>query len=243
MRRVMLLALLALALPTAVLADSVKIGDSELRLDLSGSLTCGGANTCNAGVPYSLTALLNGTQTLSTTGMPSNWLIVNDTGHAYGGTGLPLTLFMSGLLDPSPENWKCGASGGAQSFFNTLTCQVNGVLGGTGVGGTTLTNPATLVPFVFTTTGSGAGVGTGSRFVLLYQSPQAMDRLFINGLGPTTPVPEPSALEGLLLGTGLLGLAEVARRKLEARDLSLFKSGVRLGAFRGSPGGGVAIRL
>jgi hypothetical protein len=32
---------------------------------------------------------------------------------------------------------------------------------------------------------------------------------------PRTPVPEPSPLEGLLLGTGVLGLGEMARRKLQ----------------------------
>jgi hypothetical protein len=36
-----------------------------------------------------------------------------------------------------------------------------------------------------------------------------------DGTTSVTHIPEPSALEGLLLGTGMLGLVEMARRKLQ----------------------------
>jgi hypothetical protein len=83
----------------------------------------------------------------------------------------------------------------------------------------------TLGLFVTDTHDGGLNVGTIGLYTT---SGKTVDSALIGGLSaaqdiaiglaPTT-VPEPGVLEGLLVGTRMLGLAEMTRRKLRARDL------------------------
>jgi len=172
MRRVMLLALLAVAFPTAALAGSFSY-NTGLTANFSLSGPCGGSSD------FDLTVSGNGltstfcANSVSLTG--SITVINSKTGAKLFQdrlTNVALTFDEDGIL-----------------AFGDLVPNASVISGGADfelglAGETSLCTPQVPVPCAFSS---------------------------VHG----TNVPEPSALEGLLLGTGLLGLAKLTRRKLK----------------------------
>jgi hypothetical protein len=95
-------------------------------------------------------------------------------------------------------------------------------------GTVTVVNRAGITVFTDGLKPGGIPIGTGTTAsIFAYLLPDSMGtggytdfnveysgHKILTGDAEADPVPEPSALEGLLLGTGLLGLAGMARRKL-----------------------------
>jgi PEP-CTERM motif len=201
MKKILLLAALALALPTAVFAGS---GDyTNIGGTLSGS---------NSGLT------LSGSVLIAVNGLNGGGLI---TGNDLGSVSFSTGAFTSGDL----QNGGTLAGGG---WFTITGNGNNGVPSGTLFTGT-FSGPVTwtLVTLAngthnYTLTGSltgtnGAGVSTQGVTVQLTIN---TGKGFFNGSttissGDTnTVVPEPGSLS--LLGTGLIGLAAMVRRKLKS---------------------------
>ena len=200
MKKLLLLAVLALALPTAVFADSGvdftnsggTLAGSSSGLTLSGSnliavngLNGGGLVTGSLGTLTFGTGALTGSLTMGGTFAGGGWFTV--TGN--GTNGIPNGTLFTGTFD-GPVTW-------------TLMTLANGThnytLSGT-VSGTTGTGYSTVGVTVQLTINTGKGYFDGSTTI---------------SSGDTSiVVPEPGSLG--LLGTGLIGLAGVVRRKLKA---------------------------
>ena len=183
MRRVTLLALLALALPTAALAAGIDFTTGNFE---SGTFT--GSFTSSIGVTVAGSSdtitIDTGTLTLLSTGAcPLNI-----------GPGTLCYSFMSG------GNVSV-MSRGSTVFTDTLVGGLVTVNGATGI----VTITAGLTPDNMV----GSGTIAGSSFVLSSGTIKAGSSN-INGASPT---PEPGTLG--MLGTGLIGLAGLARRKLK----------------------------
>lgn len=162
MKKVVLLALLALALPTVALADSFDYGN------VGGTIS--GSNSAGWTITSTLTTIQDITTNTLTTGTLGT--VVFQTGTVTGGT------FSSGSITIT-------ATGGSVLFSGTFS---GGTI--TTVGGVTFIN-ANL-----------ACSGCGSVQIVAS-----------GGIsGDTIVTPEPGTLG--LLGTGLVGLAGIVRRKL-----------------------------
>jgi hypothetical protein len=202
----MLLALLALALPTAALANSFapEILQSSRLISgtyvsglfqsgtISGSITNGGSFDVSVVGDSKITPIFSfdiGPLTqvfgiLNCVGFPENMCFKFDTGTIIIKNTAGATLFTNSLTDgmlfitpPNAFNGFCAPNTCASLSANLLPNSM--VIGG-----------FTIFNFTF----MGSNLNSGEALV--------------------TITLEPSALEGLLIGTGLLGLAEMARRKL-----------------------------
>jgi hypothetical protein len=198
MKKIILLAVLALALPIAAFAGSGvdytnsggTLSGSSSGLTLSGSvliavngLNGGGLITGNdlGSVSFSTGALASGSLQMGGTFAAGGWFTI--TGN--GSNGVPNGTLFSGTFS-SPVTWTLVTlANGTHNY--TLT----GTLSGTGM---------TVGTTVQLTINTGKGFFNGSTT--------------ISSGDTNVVVPEPGSLG--LLGTGLIGLAGVVRRKLKS---------------------------
>jgi hypothetical protein len=182
MRRVVLLALLALALPTAALADTIDYAN----LGSVGSGTAIISGSATAGSTYSLTSqlvMVKDETTNVTTSGALGWVNVTTGTLSACPAGL---CFTGGTLTVT-------SAGGATLFQGTFT---NGVV---------TVNP--LSPGILSVTAFLGTAGGTAQFVFNVGQTGIVS-------GDTVVTPEPGTLG--LLGTGLVGLAGIVRRKLRA---------------------------
>jgi hypothetical protein len=190
MRRVMLLTLLALALPTAMFANSFTFNSGDFQ---SGSVSGGlsGLTIDVTGTIYRI-SLSTGPLTLD-----SSCFVSGATCYSWPGAMVEVFSPSKGLV-----------------FQNTLN---GGTIATTGV-----INPTNFVCLSASCSFAiAAGLepdskvdeGSTSFSVVVNRGDEGV--LSAGGATVTfQKVPEPATIEGLLFGTGMIGLAEMARRKL-----------------------------
>jgi PEP-CTERM motif len=204
MKRIALLALLALALPMAAFAGNIDFGNtggtlsgSSAGLTLTGSNLTGvigiGLGTCSTAVPCGTVSFTTGALT------PGSSLVYGGT-FAAGGTftitgngtdGLPAGTIFAGTFS-EPVRW---FPNGVIGVDGTITYTLSGRVTGT-YNGMTFTGASVQLTLHTGTAGFQGSVGVFS------------------GDTGISSVPEPGTLG--LLGTGLVGLAGVIRKKLKA---------------------------
>jgi hypothetical protein len=205
MKKILLLAVLALALPTALLAGSSvdytnsggMLSGSSSGLTLSGSgliaangLNGGGLVTGNMGtVTFGTGALMSGSLAQGGMFAGGGWFTI--TGN--GTNGIPNGTVFSGTFE-GPVTWTLVTlSNGTHNYTLTSTGGLSGMSG---------SGFRTVGATVQLTINTGRGFFDGSTTISSGDSNLAL------------VVPEPGSLG--LLGTGLIGLGGVVRRKLKA---------------------------
>jgi PEP-CTERM motif len=184
MKRIVWMALLALILPTAALADTINdyaTSGNGMNSSISGSAM--------AGSSFSIASPL-----VDVNGAPAMGTMVLSTGTLSAcGSGLCFTGGTIAVNDTSNS-----AFSGTFSFSGTLTVSTDTVKGKTYT-----VDTITITP--------GNPVIAGFDFVILGSS-GAIQK--VSGDVTVSSIPEPGTLG--LLGTGLVGLAGIARKKLKA---------------------------
>ena len=188
MRRIMLLALLALVLPTAALANSISSTATTITIPFS----CPSSATCR---------ILSGHPNFMTIFQPFSLLLLGTTAGS--------SIKISGItLSPNP----CGPATASCSFTGGLLAVMQaGVTKDFGI----VSGAFKLGPANRTATGFHALLANGGSLALTAFSWNGSGHIHSSGSAtvhePTTVIPEPGTLG--LLGTGLLGLAGMTRRK------------------------------
>ena len=204
MKRIVFMALLALALPMAAFANSVDLGNhggtltgSSTTLTLTGSVLTSvnglGLGTCSTAVPcgtltFTTGTLLTGDLTNGATFSAGGTFVITSNGTS----GLPSGVLFTGTFSGTTTWAPSGVVGVNGDIFYTLY----GSISGTWYNGTTVNGATSQLTF---DTGKNGFMGT----VPLASGDTAI-----------TTTPEPGTLG--LLGTGLVGLAGFARKKLKA---------------------------
>ncbi len=202
MKRIVLMAALALALPLAAFAGNVDFGNnsgtltgSSEGLTLTGSeLTSvsglGGGGLIMGGlgsVSFTTGALTSGSLTTGGTFAAGGSFVI--TGNGTG--GIPTGVIFSGSFS-GPVTWTEISSGPNGAIYYTLS----GAISGTWYNGTMVNGATTQITFNAGKNGFTGSIGLGSGNTVI------------------STVPEPGTLG--LLGTGLVGLGGAIRRKLRA---------------------------
>jgi hypothetical protein len=185
MKRLVMLMLLAVALPTATLANSISI-DTGTTFRHAASLL---PRNAMGGLPHPTLRIF----------------VVGNTGN--------VRLMLSGLSAGcnTPANGTCSFSPGTTSTLDVVspTAFTNALESGT----ITKTQDGRLVTFTAVIAPSSLFPDGGSVSGYLLTGPGPAFAL-TNGRAFVLE-PEPSALEGLLLGSGVLGLLGMTRRRLK----------------------------
>ena len=208
MRRILLLAPLALALPTAALASEISIDfgvcSTLCEVTFNGTITNGGSFHTSAFSDNSVGGT-GGTWSYDIGTLTQVPISQNPFCSSFGSVGESCFTFLTGTVRIE----------GFPMFTSSLT---NGSLA--------LCRPCAGVPSFGEPDGTEVAIWRANVTKTLcpvctgfteFAVGFAGGKPDVGGFVELTTTPEPSALEGLLLGGGLLGLAEVARRKLQVR--------------------------
>jgi hypothetical protein len=203
MKRIVLMALLALALPLAAFANGVDftntggtLSGSSAGLTLTGSeLTAvnglGGLGSVQGGLgslTFSTGAMMSGNLSTGAVFASGGSFVI--TGNGTG--GIPNGVIFTGTFD-GPVTW---TAIGTVGVSGTIEYVLSGSISGTWFNGQTVNGATAQLTFNAGKNGFMGSVALGSGDTVL------------------TTVPEPGTLG--LLGTGLVGLAGVVRKKLKA---------------------------